>query len=481
MTTQQEPVLTIGEIVTATGGQLVQGQSDRICRGISTDTRTLSPGNLFIALVGDRFDGHAFVPSAVTKGATGIIFEEGRKVGVQPEAHSVAIIAVKDTVRALGDIAHVWRMRFTIPVIAVTGSSGKTTTKEMTASILSLTKMVVKNRGNFNNLIGLPLTLLQINASHDAAVVELGTNLPGEIARLTDIARPVIGVITNVGPAHLEGLKNLDGVREEKADLFRTMTAEGIAVINSDDEAVVRAAHQWKGKTITFGLTHGSSVGATSIKIRGEKGITFTLSIGRRKRELTMAVLGEHNVYNALAAAACSHACGIDYDDICRGLTAFRQVSGRMELFRLWKGAFLIDDTYNANPSSVKEALKTLRDLAGRKGSTLIFGDMLELGDRAEEIHEDIGMAIADTGVGRLILRGRFSRAVAAGAQKKGLSGDRIFFFDDSGDIADFIVKSLRDGEWILIKGSRGMHMEVITGAILRLCGENMPSREVMQ
>jgi UDP-N-acetylmuramoyl-tripeptide--D-alanyl-D-alanine ligase len=194
-----------------------------------------------------------------------------------------------------------------------------------------------------------------------------------------------------------------------------------------------------------------------------------------------MAVLGEHNVYNALAAAACSHACGIDYDDICRGLTAFRQVSGRMELFRLWKGAFLIDDTYNANPSSVKEALKTLRDLAGRKGSTLIFGDMLELGDRAEEIHEDIGMAIADTGVGRLILRGRFSRAVAAGAQKKGLSGDRIFFLDDSGDIADFIVKSLRDGEWILIKGSRGMHMEVITGAILRLCGENMPSREVMQ
>ena len=195
----------------------------------------------------------------------------------------------------------------------------------------------------------------------------------------------------------------------------------------------------------------------------------------------TNKIIGEHNIYNALAAAACSHACGIDYDDICRGLTAFRQVSGRMELFRLRKGAFLIDDTYNANPSSVTEALKTLRDLAGTQRSTFIFGDMLELGDQAEDIHEAIGGVIADTDVGRLILRGRFSRAVAAGAQKKGLSEEQIIFFDDPDDIADHIVSSLREGEWILIKGSRGMHMEAITKAILRVCGENMAASEVVQ
>ena len=481
MKDQQLPIITIGDIIKATGGRLMRGQPDRICRGVSTDTRNLSPGNLYIAIAGDRFDGHAFIPSAVEGGAAGIVLEKRRVADYSSEAERVSLISVDDTVRALGDIAHFWRMGFAIPVIAITGSSGKTTTKEMTAAILSQTKTVVKNRGNFNNLIGLPLTLLGMNAGNDAAVVEMGTNRPGEIDRLTEIARPDIGVITNVGSAHLEGLKTLDGVREEKEALFRTMTAEGIAVVNSDDEAVVRAARQWKGKTITFGLINDAVVRATSIKKKGEQGITFTLKIGRKSGELTMSILGEHNIYNALAAAACSQACGIDYDDICRGLTEFRQVSGRMELFRLRKGAFLIDDTYNANPSSVTEALKTLRDLAGTQRSTFIFGDMLELGDQAEDIHEDIGRVIADTGVGRLILRGRFSRAVAAGAQKKGFAEEKIYFFDDPNDIADHIVSSLREGEWILIKGSRGMHMEAITKAILRVCGENMAASEVVQ
>jgi UDP-N-acetylmuramoyl-tripeptide--D-alanyl-D-alanine ligase len=478
---QREPALTIGEIIAATGGQLVRGQSDRFCQGVSTDTRTLSPGNLFIALVGDRFDGHAFIPAAVEGGAIGIVLQKGRDADISLDANAVSLIAVDDTMRALGDIAHFWRIRFSIPVIAVTGSSGKTTTKEMIAVIFSQRKTVLKNRGNFNNLIGLPLTLLEMNAGHNVAVVEMGTNQPGEIARLTDIARPTVGVITNVGSAHLEGLKTLDGVREEKGALFTSMNADGIAAINVDDEAVIRAAKKWKGKTITFGLIHDAFVSATAIREKGEKGVTFTLTIGEGSGEVTMPVLGKHNIYNALAAAACSHACGIGCDDICRGLAAFRQVRGRMELFSLRNGAFLIDDTYNANPSSVREALKTLRDLAGTRDSTLIFGDMLELGDQAEEIHEDIGMVIADTGVGSIILRGKYSHAVAAGAQKKGFVKERIFFFDDSDAVADHMARSIREGEWILVKGSRGMHMEAITAAILRTCAEDIQASETVQ
>jgi UDP-N-acetylmuramoyl-tripeptide--D-alanyl-D-alanine ligase len=481
MSDQRTPTLTIEDIITATGGRLVRGKPDRVCRGVSTDTRTLLPGNLFIALSGDRFDGHDFIPSAVDKGAASVVIQAGRERDVVSGGRELSVISVNDTVKALGDIAHWWRMRFTIPVIAVTGSAGKTTTKEMIASVLSQTKSVIKNRGNFNNLIGLPLTLLEMNDGHEAAVVEMGTNRPGEITRLTQIASPDVGVITNVGLAHLEGLKTLEGVSEEKGALFSVMNDDGTAVVNLDDDAVTKVARQWNGKTVTFALNADADVRGTALRKKGEKGIAFTLMVGTRTGAITMSVLGEHNIYNALAAAACSHACGIDYEHICRGLSAFRQVRGRMEVFRLRKGAFLVDDTYNANPSSVREALKTLRDLTGTGGSTLIFGDMLELGDQAEEIHEDIGMVIADTGITSLILRGRFSPAVAAGAAQKGFAEDRIYFIEEPGEIADHVARFLRGGEWILIKGSRGMRMEAVTAAILETCGETVAANEVAQ
>lgn len=459
--------------MTATGGTLIQGRPDRICSGVSTDSRNVDHGNLFIALVGDRFDGHEFISNALKEGASGILIERKHENYVTGITGDVPVICVDDTVKALGNVAHAWRRQFKIPVIAITGSSGKTTTKEMAATIISLKRNVLKNRGNFNNLIGVPLTLLEINEDHEVAVVEMGTNQPGEIARLTEIVQPDIGVITNVGPAHLEGLKSLDGVREEKGSLFTTMDAGGIAVINQDDEAVRTVAKRWGGKTITFGTGNDAVIRAEDIRQREERGITFSLIVGDFKDEITMSILGDHNIYNALAATACSRAVNIDHDIICQGLAEFRQVSGRMELHRLRNGAYLVDDTYNANPASAAEALRSLQELKGMHGSTVIFGDMLELGDHAEEIHEDIGRQMADTGVGKLFLRGKFSHAVAAGAQKHGIRADQIFFIDDAGEIADRIASYVRQGDWVLIKGSRMMRMEEITHAIIRACDEN--------
>lgn len=472
MKVEQRPSFTAEEIIRATGGSLIQGSLGQRVMGISTDSRTVGKDNLFIPLVGERYDGHAFIKNAVDKGAAGILVQRGREGDTSGIPDHVYIISVGDTLSAYGDIAGSWRNRFDIPVIAVTGSSGKTTTKEMVASITELSKTVLKNKGNLNNLVGLPLTLLEMNSDHEVAILEMGTNRPGEIARLTAIARPYVGIITNVGPAHLEGLKSLEGVREEKGALFSVMEQKGVAVVNCDDTAVVAAAESWRGKRITFGMNKDAYVHAEEVTQKGASGLHFILAIGEENREVSLPVLGMHNVYNALAAAACSCSLGIDFEDICRGLTTFMQVDGRMELHSLMNGTYLIDDTYNANPSSVQEALRALKELKGTYRSIVIFGDMLELGDGTEEIHEEIGRYMAETAVDTIFLRGDLSQRVASGAKKNGFSGDRIFFIDDPVETATHVKSYLKEGDWVLIKGSRRMKMEEVSTAIIDLCGE---------
>jgi len=463
----------VDEVVAATAGALIHGTSGAMFEGIVTDSRAVTGGNLFIAIVGDRFDGHEFIASALDRGAAGFVVQRKEKELVSRIPETVPVIFVDDTVRALGDIAHCWRMRFDVPVVAVTGSSGKTTTKEMIASIVSQVKRVHKNRGNFNNLIGLPLTLLEMEAGHEVAIVEMGTNRPGEIARLTDIAKPSVGVITNVGPAHLEGLKSIDGVREEKGDLFARMEKHGIAIINSDDDEIRVLAERWHGERITFGIKDEALIHAHNIEKKDGQGIRFTLCVGSFEGDVTMKTLGNHNIYNALAAAASSLALGIEESVICEGIARFEQIPGRMKLYRLRGGACLVDDTYNANPASVREALRTLRDLEGVHRITVILGDMLELGDTSEELHEDIGRFLSDSGVGTVFIRGKFSRAVAAGAQQGGLRNDRIFCIESPEEIAAKLASCIGEGEWILIKGSRGMKMEEITGAIIARFGND--------
>jgi UDP-N-acetylmuramoyl-tripeptide--D-alanyl-D-alanine ligase len=464
-------VFTVDEIIEATGGRIIKRSSGGTFRGLSTDSRHISNGALYLPIIGERFDGHDFIGDAIKDGALGSLVQSGLEERFKHLSGDITLISVNDTLEALGDIAHFWRKKFELPIIAITGSSGKTTTKEMVAGVVGTTKKTLKSRGNFNNLVGLPLTLLEMNASHEVAIVEMGTNRSGEIGRLTQIAIPDIGLITNIGPAHLEGLKSMDVVREEKWDLFNKMENRGTAIINNDDDSLRELAGRWNGDAVTFGIKNDADVRAEHISIKGRTGTNFTLTIDGVPRELKMSITGEHNIYNALAAAASSLAVGIEHDLICEGLQSFKPISGRMEILNLKNGAFLIDDTYNANPASVSVALKTLKDLKERGKSTVILGDMLELGAWAEEMHEDIGSLMADTGVDTIFLRGKFSRAVSEGAVRGGLKSNQFYFPETTKEIVTHLRQHLKEGDWVLVKGSRNMKMEEIVQELTSVFG----------
>lgn len=471
MTKIETPRFTLQDVLTATGGTLVQSGRADAFDGVSTDSRSLAAGSLFVPLAGPRFDGHDYLGQAAGAGAAGVLVGRGRENLVKGLPAGTAAVSVPDTLRALGDLARLWRFRFAIPVVGVTGSTGKTTTKEMAAAIMGREKNLLKNEGNFNNLVGLPLTIFRMNAAHEAAVLEMGTNRRGEIARLTEIAAPTVGLVTNVGPAHLEGLGSLETIREEKGDLYRVMDGRGTAVINLDDPLLAPWAGRWKGRKITFGIDADADVTASRIAHEAERGTVFTLLAEGASREILLPVSGFHNVSNALAAAAAALGAGFGFDAICQGLMAFRPVGGRMEVWRLKNGACLIDDTYNANPASVAAALKTLQGLKGECKSTVILGDMLELGGEAERYHEEIGRAVAETGVGKAYLRGDFARATAKGALKRGMKGEQVLVDLSTEETVAHLKACLRTGDWVLVKGSRKMKMEEIVQAILGAIG----------
>jgi len=465
------PELDGNEVLNATGGTLAGGRAETLFTGVSTDSRRILRGSLFIPLVGEKFDGHDFIAAAVKDGASGFLIQKASENKIREKFADTTIISVDDTLKALGDIAHFWRKKFRVVVVAITGSSGKTTTKEMLAGISGLKKKIIKAQGNYNNLIGLPMTVLKINAQHELAILEMGTNIRGEISRLTEIAEPDIGLITNIGPAHLEGLKSVDAVREEKLDLFRKMPDTGVAIINLDDERLLVTDKDWRGKRVTFGFRKDADVSAEGVETKGMEGVGFTIKMESFRQGITLSTAGNHNVYNALAAAASSWALGIDFQTICQGLTAFQPICGRMEIHRLKNGAFIINDTYNANPASFEEALKALRDLKGNQKSTVIMGDMLELGDQTELMHEGIGSLMADTGVNAIYLRGRLSPATAAGALKRKMPKDQIVFFETPDEIIDRLVSHVKRGDWILVKGSRQTRMEQAVEKIIEAFG----------
>jgi len=461
------PVFTTDEILEATDGMLAGRGSERRFNGLSTDSRNIEKGSLFVPLVGEKFDGHDYIVDALNSGATAILCDKDRRELATSFPEDISAIIVYDTLKALGDMAHFWRKRFPIPVVGVTGSSGKTTTKEMMAAIAGISKNVLKNKGNFNNLIGLPLTLLELNPDHEIAVIEMGTNKRGEIKRLTEIAEPDIGAITNIGPAHLEGFGSLEAVRDEKGDLFRGMKSQGVAITNGDDEMLTYLADKWSGRKITFGMGRDAVVRAKDVVMTGHGAMVFKLSIGETCRTVEIAAPGIHNVYNALAAAALSLASGIEIDDIYNGLNKFHQIPGRMSIHQLKNGAYLVDDAYNANPASLKEALLTLKDLRGQDESIVVFGDMLELGDSSEELHEEAGMIMAETGVKKIFLRGDFSRAVARGLARGGVGTDHIFFIDAPDTLVGHLRRYFHAPYWVIVKGSRGMKMERFVRAIV--------------
>jgi UDP-N-acetylmuramoyl-tripeptide--D-alanyl-D-alanine ligase len=460
------PVFSLKDVLKATAGTLVSGAQEFLFYGISTDSRLISKGNLFIALKGENFDGHDFVMRALKQGAVGILVHDEEKINQIPKDKTFVIIKVTDTLTALGDLAHEWRKKFPIPVIGLTGSSGKTTTKEMIAAIISRKKNILKTEGNLNNLIGVPQTIFRLTSKHELMILEMGTNTRGEIKRLTQIAEPNIGLITNIGPAHLAGFGSIDVVREEKNDLLLNLPPSGVAIINLDDEAITIVSEKWNGRKITFSMSPNADVTVRDIEKNGIKGIRFNLVIGGSAQKVEMKIAGLHHVYNAMAATAAAVAAGIDYKTIAKGLAVFRPFSGRMEMIKLHNGAFLLDDSYNANPASVREALMTLKDLKNGHNGYVFLGDMLELGADAVEMHRKIGMLIATIGINTLFLQGDFSEVTAAGAMEGGLSPENIFFLSGDEKGITYLKKHLKKGDWILVKGSRRMKMEKIVSQI---------------
>ena len=440
----------------------MSGAPETVFHGVSTDSRAIKEGNLFVALKGEKFDGHDFAETAIKEGVSGILIQDEGTIPRGRADQKTAVVKVADTLVALGDLAHHWRKKFSIPVIGLTGSSGKTTTKEMITAITGRVKKTLKTEGNLNNLIGLPQTIFRLTDEHELAILEMGTNSRGEIKRLTQIAAPDIGLITNIGPAHLAGFGSLSVVGEEKRDLFIHMPDSGTAVINLDDDLIAPAAERWRGRKITFSMSPNADVTVNDIEKMGARGMRFNLVIGGITQKTEIKIVGLHHVQNAMAAAAAAVAAGMDLRIISEGLSDFRPFSGRMEIIKLRNGAFLIDDSYNANPASVREALMTLKDLKTGHNGFVFLGDMLELGAQSEEMHRKIGMLMATIGVNALFLQGDFAKTTAAGAEEGGLSPDHIFFLSGRENGLDYLKDRLKKGDWILVKGSRGMKMERI-------------------
>ncbi len=432
------------------------------------DSRNAKASDFFVAIRGERFDGHDFVESVTESGGRGFLIRRD-KIAELPISEwrdkGIACVAVVDTRRALGDMAAYRRKTAGIPVVAITGSNGKTSTKDMTASVLGQRFNTLSTAGNLNNDIGVPLTLLRLSPDHQAAVVEMGMNHPGEIRRLSAICRPNIGMITNIAPAHLEGLGGIEAVAAAKGELLENITPDGVAVLNADNVHGMRLKDQATGRVLLFGLGDAADVRADKI-IQHEDGIAFNLHLPDAEISVKLHVHGRFMVYNALAAAAAGNLLGVSAAEIKDGLAAFKPVKGRMSICRTDRGVSVVDDSYNANPGSMEAAISVLSAMPKQGRSVLVAGDMRELGSAAGELHERIGRIAARSGIDRLYITGENADDMARGAIIEGMAADRIFV-GTKPDIMAELNDFLDVGDWVLVKGSRSMGMEEIVEWLL--------------
>jgi UDP-N-acetylmuramoyl-tripeptide--D-alanyl-D-alanine ligase len=454
------PSLTVQDIVRATQGALVAGDLGIPVTGVSIDSRSLGVGEAFFAIHGYRLDGHAFLAEAAARGAACLV------VHTLPDEvpANVPLVLVEDTTGALGRLAAWHRGRFDIPVVAVTGSNGKTTTKELTAGVLGTRWEVLRPERSFNNQWGLPLTLLKLSPEHQAAVLEIGSNARGEVAALAALASPTVGVVTTVAAVHTEYLGSLDGVREEKAGLVRALGPGGVAVLNADDPRVAGMARDTRARVVTYGRAESAHVRAIGDLVEDDTGLTLTLQSGGERQAVTLGLAGRHNAINALAATAVGVALGIPLADVAHGLAGVRPVAGRC----VWRRAgevTILDDTYNASPVSVRAALDTAA--ARRHGRKLIvvLGDMLELGAISDEAHREVGRQVAALPADALIGVGRAMQGAVEAARAAGLADARhLTTFEDT---VAHLLKRLGRGDLVLVKGSRGMRMERVVDALV--------------
>lgn len=450
--------LSMQSILQATHGTLLAGSAQGFAASMSIDSRTLSAGDLFFALRGPNFDGHQFVAEAWRKGACGAVVSETPTEFRAPGEGT--LILVSDTTRALQAVGHRARTDWAGPLVAVTGSTGKTTTKDMIARVLERRGDVLKTQGNLNNHYGLPLTLFRLDAAHKVAVVEMGMNHAGEIARLCEIAAPNVGVYTNVGPVHLENFDSIEGIAAAKGELADYLNPAGTVIINADDPLVRKIGETFRGDRISYAVDDPADVRAESITTDTLGSTRFIIRHQGRSVAAHIPLLGRHNVYNALAAAATGLLFKLDLETIAEQLAGMAPSGMRGDILLFADGFTLIDDSYNSNPKALHEMVETLRRLDGFKRRIIAAGSMLELGPQSRDLHHECGTFIARAGIEELICVGDEARPMMDGALAGGLSPDRVHFFRDAVSAGAFLCTLIGPGDLLLVKGSRGIRMD---------------------
>ncbi|MEP7150771.1 MAG: UDP-N-acetylmuramoyl-tripeptide--D-alanyl-D-alanine ligase [Nitrospira sp.] len=437
-------------------------------RRVMTDSRLVRKGDLFIAFQGDRYDGHAFVTKALAQGAVCVIVQEDYRLPPSPKrAEAPLLLGVRDTLEAYQRLATHYRNRFPIPVIAITGSNGKTTTKEMVAQVVTQRWKTLKTEGNLNNRIGVPQTLFQLAPRHQAAVIEMGVDQQGQTTRLCEIAKPTIGVITNIGPDHLEFFGSMEGSAQAKAELLDHLPQDGAVVLNADDEYFDYLAARAQCRVVAFGRSPKADIRAVNIRSDDKGGTVFGLVLPGKSRqpEVRIRTQGTHNVSNALAAAGVGFVLGLSGTAIAEGLAKFRPAAMRSQISTS-HGVQVINDCYNANPASMKAAIQLLAEMSQGKRSIAVLGDMLELGAGSKQMHREVGAFLAGQEIGYLLACGVLGRELAEGSRRAGMPTNRITELPDAAAAGDALTAMVRQGDVVLVKASRGMRMEQVVEAV---------------
>ena len=468
--------LSLGEVASMLGAS--SEAPERRVEGYSIDSRTIAPASLFFALRGPRFDGHRFVGEALERGAAGAVVERGYREQA-PRALAGCLVPVEDTTRALQDLAHAVRRRWGRSIVAVTGSTGKTTTKELIAALLAPRFSVHKSQGNLNNQYGVPLTLLGLEPEHQVAVLEMAMSGPGEIARLAEIAEPETGVVTNVAPVHLQFFDSVDSIARAKRELVEHLKSPATAVLNDDDPRVRRFAEGFVGRVVTFGFGSGPEFRGLDFRVvqdRGGDGVgtRFRVKGPAWEAEFGMALAGRHNVENGLAAVATVSVFGVPVEALVQALGSFRPLGQRAEVLTLHGNLVVINDSYNSNPRAMERMLETLAGWPRARQRIVVAGEMLELGPSSPELHREVGRQCAEARVDWLVAVQGDARFFLEGATRGGMPAERAHFFSDAEQAGTFCRTIVEPGDVVLVKGSRGVHLEKVAEML-----ESLPARSL--
>ena len=458
-------IVSVRTLIQLTGGTLVAGSDDAVVHGLAVDSRKVAPGGLFVALPGERVDGHAFLGAAIAAGARAAIVtrdDDAVRTAVAESGRDVGLIVVEDAQRAIDALAAWHRKRLTCPVIGITGSTGKTTTKDFLRDVLASRLKVIATSGNQNNELGVPLTLFEADPGAEAVVVEMAMRGPGQIARLCEIARPTAGLITNVGVSHVEILGTQEAIASAKGELARAIPPTGRVFLNADDCWSDVLAADLECGTTRYGLGEEADVRAESISIGGDGAATFTLVCEQGSETVTLPLPGRHNVYNALAAAAVGLYLELPLSDVVAGLMHATFSKWRMETFQSASGITIINDAYNANPASMRAAIATLREMPAEGRRIAVLGDMAELGSLAELAHFEVGEFAAAAGIDALVTVGERARRIADGARAAGMLGTSVRPCASAAEASEVLDDLLSPGDVVLVKASRVMGLELV-------------------